>query len=209
MATIESLVPYIASEVKDAMFLVIERELIQTARKFFEQSMAWKDDKNLHAVVSGDEFVSLFIPDEANMVSVDYVLFDDLDIYPVTEYELNLTTPEWREDTGPPTNYIVQLNEARLRLYPKSNLVGTIKYQLILKPSMSATEIPDFAVDQFIDVLIDGTLSRLYGMTGKSWSNPMEAERRGKMFRNGVSLARERMLRGASMQNDFPIITLV
>lgn len=208
MISIETLVPYVATEVKDVMFPIIERELIQSARKFFEQSMCWKDDQNTQSVANGDEFVSLFVPDEANLVSVDYVLFDGLDIYPLTEYELNLTTPEWRDDTGTPTNYIVQLNEVRLRLYPKSNLAGTVKYQLILKPPMDATEIPDFAFDQFADVFVDGALSRLYGMVGKSWSNPMEAERRGKMFRQGIALARERMLRGASMQNDFPVTPL-
>lgn len=198
MALITAITPYIATEIPDAMTLLIEREIVQAASKFFERSRIWKDVQESQSTVSGTADYDVFMPNESDIVTWDYVLYDGYDIDPVTEYELTAEQSMWRDITGYPTSYITNIRTKSMRLYPTPNVVGTLKYELTLKPSVDATTLPDFAVEQFQDIIVDGTLARMYGQATKSWYNPDESAKRMRMFNNGIYEASDKMIRGTS-----------
>lgn len=198
MALISSITPYIATEIPDAMTLLIEREILQAARKFFERTLIWKDVQESQSTVAATASYDVFMPDDTEIVTWDYVLYDTFDLDPVTEYKLTAEQSTWRDLTGTPTHYITNIRTKSMRLYPIPNAVGTLKYELTLKPSITATTIPDFAIEQFQDVIVDGTLARMYGQAGKTWYNPAAADEHRRMFNNGIYEATDKMIRGTS-----------
>lgn len=198
MTPITSITPYIATEIPGAMTLLIEREILQAARKFFERTKIWKDVQESQSTVSGTADYDVFMPDESEIVTWDYVLYDGYDIDPVTEYELTAEQSLWRDVTGTPTSYITNIRTKAMRLYPTPDAVGALKYELTLKPSVAATTLPDFAIQQFQDILVDGTLARMYGQATRDWYNPDESAKRMRMFNNGIYEATDKMVRGTS-----------
>lgn len=198
MIPITDITSYIATEIPDAMTLLIEREILQAARKFFERTRIWKEAQESQSTVAAVADYDVFMPDETEIVTWDYVLYDTYDLDPVTEYELTAEQSTWRDLTGTPTHYITNIRTKTMRLYPIPNAVGTLKYELTLKPSVGASSLPDFAIEQFQDIIVDGTLSRMYGQARRSWHNPDEAAKRMRMFNNGIYEATDKMIRGTS-----------
>lgn len=198
MTPIADITSYIATEIPDAMTLLIEREILQAARKFFERTKIWKETQESQSTVAAQANYDVFMPDDTEVVTWDYVMYDGYDLDPVTEYELTSEQSLWRDITGTPSSYVTNIRTKSMRLYPTPNAVGTIKYELTLKPSISAATLPDFAIQQFQDVIVDGTLARMYGQAGRSWYNPDESAKRMRMFNNGIYEGTDKMIRGTS-----------
>lgn len=210
MTNIADLERYAAVEVVGCPGVLISQEILRAARILCERSRIWKDGENTTSVVADTAEVSIApSTPNANIVSIDYVRYSGDDLTPTTEAEMTAYLPRWQLDTGSPsTHYIPDLQESEIRLYPipASSASNVITYEITLKPSEDATTLPDWLVDQFREVFIDGALSRLFMMNKVPWRNPEEAGNRRRFFMDGVNEAKDKAIRGI-MSSNYEIVS--
>lgn len=199
MATLDSLVTYIRPEAHGCLDSRIKLEMLFVVRDLCERAKIWKEESEISYVVPSLSEVDLQLPNsKTEIVTIDYVLNDGFEIIPATEYELTASVSQWREQIGVPTHYVPNLGNRTMRLYPTPNVSGELEYQLTLKPSLTATEVKDFLVSQFLEAIIDGTLARVLGMNGQTWTNINEALRRKADYEIGVRKAKDKTYRPIS-----------
>lgn len=211
MADIVDLMEYIAPEVMGCPDPLIDREVLFTARKLCDHSKIWEEtDETLPVVATLNSITFNVSVTNTEIISIEYVMYDGIPLTPITEAELNARVQNWREDTASqPTHYIPKIKDKTARLYPvpSSTDADALTYKIVLRPSMEATELPDFLTQDYLQVLIDGALSRLFNMKKQEWYDPAEAARRRKELKKGIFKANGDKDRGISSYNEQTINT--
>lgn len=77
----------------------------------------------------------------------------------------------------------------------------TANLVLALRPTMSASSIPDWMVSDLFETVVHGALYRLQANASKEWSNPTSAQFHFSAFRSGMGRARIDALRGGRHVN--------
>lgn len=193
MAAISTLRLYIEPEVPGCLNRLIDRAIVQAAREFCNRTRIWKEGSSVSVAVTGVN-VPFDVPvSDSEIITVDYLLHNGIELIPITEFELSAADPYWRNDESiTPTHYVTKINEKEALLYPKltAGVSDTVTYEVTLRPSMDATELPDFMTQDFLDAIIDGALERLLNMRKMPWADPEEAARRGTMFKREIYRAK-------------------
>lgn len=160
-------------------------ELRRTAQVFFEKTKAWKVIEAARPVAAGTETVSA-APSEAGqeLAEVEGATYDGKKLDPLTldsiEGEYG---PDWASHTGTPRAYF-QLTPGIVRLYPKpaEDALTGIVFTLVVKPSDTATGIPDDLAIKYRDAMHIGAKARLMAMPGRAWTNAADAAAYGLAF---------------------------
>ena len=200
---ISDITKLVVPEVGGCLDARIDIEVIRAVRTLCEKSRVWKQGfETTVSTPEGPEF-DIDLPNGTDLVSVDYVTSIGLDLEATTEYELNRDVPYWRTHAGTPSHFYTDFRTKLIGLYPTPSDSFDLQYEVTLKPGVSATELPDFFAEQFVEVIIDGALSRLLAMNSVPWMNHSEADRRKADFNAGIAMARDKAIRGvASHQSD-------
>lgn len=102
---------------------------------------------------------------------------------------MNARGEAWRNDTGPPSNYIAD-SEDVLRLYPTPVADESGTLTLAVRPSRTDTSWDDRLFERYAETVALGALSRLFGQVNVGWSDANLALLKRKEFMQGVSKAR-------------------
>jgi len=180
---------------------IIDQEIVFATRELCEKSKVWKTEESSDVVIANQGDVALTVDaTNADIVSIDYATYDGFELTPTTIYEMSEYVSRWREHTGTPTHYITDLVNTQVRLYPiptTTNATGFV-YSLTLKPSESATTIEDFIVEQFLETIVNGALSRLYILPANEWTDGNMAMYYDRKFKQGIDLAKFKAMSGFS-----------
>jgi hypothetical protein len=86
-----------------------------------------------------------------------------------------------------------------IEVSPRPKEAG-IQYQasVALRPTETATQIPDRIANEYAMVIADGALGRLLRINGATWANPAEADVSWNRFTHEAAKAASRVARGYS-----------
>ncbi len=200
---LDSFRSYIAPYVPGCPYLLMDRETIKVARDLCRRVHLWKEMQEVTALRNKVNQIDIGPYPEADVVSIEYVTYNGVELIQTSERELSEYFPRWRDVSSTPTHFFTVMRDSVIQLYPSPNLnkPRSVKYEVIVMPSLDATSVPWFLFDQFVDVVIDGVLHGLMGILGKEWSNPPEAARREELYKAGLYRARDLAVRMYASQN--------
>lgn len=204
--TVTTLRPFVSARVYGCPNPIIDNEIVNAARTLCEKSLIWREDPQDGIAIAGIDTIDIDIPvDDAELIGVEWVYYNNVELSPATEQELNRDVPLWRMDSGTPRFYIVNLLDSTIKLYPKPSITSAqVSYQLTLRPIIQAATLPEFLTTHFQETIVSGALSELMNMSGQgvTWSNPNEAMRQLQKFKSGIYEARYKARAGATTRND-------
>lgn len=155
-------------DVPGCPFAAQEQALRQGAIAFCEQSLAWKyTHPDIEITVATDEYP--YVPPTGAVVhTVTYAAFNDSEIN-VDVDESSMRIWDWRNQTGIP-EYVLG-GPSSLRLVPNPNVPGTLKLEVILKPSPDAEGIDDTLFNEYREPIVHWALGRLMASPKKPYTD--------------------------------------
>jgi hypothetical protein len=153
----------------------IEHELLRASQEFFARSRAWQVIQAPVAISANQTSLDIAPSDAGQeLIRVEGAWLDGtrLKVYGVGDMD-HAFTDDWQTHIGS-TSTLVQITPGTVLLYPipvAASATG-LKLRLSVKPSESATGIPDDQFVKYRDPLAAGARARLMLQSGKKWSNP-------------------------------------
>jgi len=143
--------------------------LRQSAMDFCERTRLWRYEDEFAVLANDTDGITT--PSGSQLFELELVQFNGCDLCPAIPDWLDENFRGWRagELTGQP-NYFTQTEPNTIRLVPGED--GTVNIYAWLKPSQDATQLPDWMVDQYREVIAHGALARLLLIPGQPFSNP-------------------------------------
>lgn len=165
--------PDVLPKVAGCPQLLIEHELKRAAQEFFEETFAWKVLTPAVSVLADDEEILVAPSDpEQELVRIEQAWYDGQAISPKTIEELDAQfADDWKTHTGTPGHYI-EVTPGTVRLYPipTTDAVSGLACRISVRPSDSATGIPDAYRTKYRKALSDGALGALLLYPSAAWS---------------------------------------
>lgn len=189
MALWSSWLPDILPHVPGCPVIVVQHELMRAAQEFFTRSRAWLVTDSPVTVVATTEEISLSPTDaEQDLVRVEAVWFNGIPGKVKTVAEMDEDVTDWQTATGTPS-IIVQLSPDIARLHPIPTADVTVKVRKSIRPSDSATGIPDDLASAYRNDLAQGAKSRIMLHKDKPWTDPSLAAVSQAQFNDATSSA--------------------
>ena len=196
--TITYVAQYVAQQIGGAPDTLIESTLTRVLNDFYTRSTAWRANVGPYNVVGGIDRVDLNPVDQNTRLQFVLGAFmfpfngaqDPLTLFPSTRQFLGGTP-------APPSRYYMQQPDQMI-LYPKPDKsYGNILFVYgSLVPTSLAAILPDQSYTQHVDALIWGTMSRLYLMSKRPWSDKELGMMYEKKYRQEILLYRDLANRG-------------
>ena len=104
----------------------------------------WKDATVSTAADTAAYLLSAFTPTVTDFILEDWVLYDGYELKPISRHELQRMNPgrDWTADTGTPTHFIIDPEEARkkITLYPIPQEVKTVSMRYFPVPASMTSD---------------------------------------------------------------------
>ena len=191
---------YVKGVSGDATF--IDAQLIRTIRDFCKETWCWRIVLTAIDVVEDDFDYTLTMPDtdgKSELHMIDWVKYKedgaDDDQYSYVR-PINIETEEVLSSTGISAGYVYGDGSAldvfwvdpddtlQVRPIPNSVCAGTgnMLVKAIAMPDFTATKVPDFIYNDWLELISWGTAARIMRMAAKKWYNPQLAEYYSKQY---------------------------
>jgi hypothetical protein len=170
----------------------IEHELLRASQEFFARSRAWQVIQAAVPITANQTTLDI-IPTDAGqeLVRVEGAWLDGtrLKVYGVGDMD-HAFTDDWQTHTGA-TSTLVQITPGTVLMYPIPIAASStgLKLRLSVKPSETATGLPDDQFVKYRDPLAAGARARLMLQDGKKWSNPNLGALNAAVFDAAVNAA--------------------
>lgn len=127
------------------------------AREACERGLIWQERDKI-TIAAGDETIYTSFAD-ASIVKIENARINGYKLEPVSPRFLDEKFIDWQDDFSIENapQYITQLKPNEIALYPRQT--GQLSVRLTLKPSITATELPDFLLEQFSEEIGKGAAS--------------------------------------------------
>lgn len=155
----------------DCPYPIAEQGLRFAAIEFCERTRCYANVQE-KTVAGGAKSVLLSPGDDALISEITLVEWNGKGIDPITQEiaeQIRL-----RATTGVPEGYY-RSNPETLVLVPLPGASGTLKVEMLLTPTRTATSIPRFLYDLHWDAIENGAKARLMGSPNRPWSNAQMA----------------------------------
>lgn len=147
---------------------MLDLQLLRVAREFCDRSSAWREAMLPIASEAGVKAYVLFSPEpKADVVRVvELRVAGDL-LWRADATDRN-DSEQPRFDCGePPFTLDTQATEITLDEEPTGDIEGIVA----MRPSFTATTLPDVMQSDYLEAMRAGVLSRLMAMGGKPWTD--------------------------------------
>jgi len=187
---------YVKKASSDTTFL--DDQIVKVIRDFCSKTWLWRQTLTaVNTVLSTSEYTPV-IPTtdgEAELHMVDWVKWkengadDDqwkyLNPIVIEDEEQPGATyvgPNFINESGdsPDSFWVTPEDTIVINPTPNSSAVGTsnLQFKVIVKPIIdSATKVPDFFYDDWLEVICQGVAGRILNMAAKKWYNPTLSDR--------------------------------
>jgi hypothetical protein len=216
MAQLSALYPKVRLHAEGVPTPVMDRFILDTARYFCTNSLAYRETASSVTVVAGTAEYSISLAATTDeVVQPIYAEFHDsagsvYKLNPTTDEMLREAVENWRNRTGTPKLYFAP-EMGKIRLFPNPDIAGTIEELVVAKrPTNGALLLPDYLYDNWQDEIALGVAAKILMVPEKDWSNWTIGYRYWKMFEADVKEVRRKVrygLTGAPMQVVIPRIT--
>ena len=171
MSTLDSFLSYVRPWAPGVPDQVAYKNIRLAIVEFCERTRLWKFEDDYDVTVE-DCNGGIFTPGESILHDIEIVMFNGQELKPAAPRDLDRLEPGWRTGdlgTGLP-RYYTQVEQNTLRLVPA--MEGHVYVCLRLKPSETATNVPDFIKNEYAEAIGWGALGRILTVPGQSYSSP-------------------------------------
>lgn len=171
---------------------LIEHELLRACQTFFEKTRTWQETQGLVAVSANQTTFAIAPSDSAQeLVRLEKAWLDGkpLNVVSATFMD-NEFGSDWQTHTGS-VNRVVQIAPGTGIFYPIPLAASTLglKLRLSVKPSDTATGIPNDQFAKHKDALACGALARLMGYAKQPWTDQNMAMVKAAVFDAAIGRA--------------------
>lgn len=169
---------------------LIEHELMRAAQQFFAESRVWQVERSPISVTSGVSDLTIAPTDaQQELVRIETARWNGSQLRVKTASDMDASyMDDWRTHVGTP-EVLIQVTPGLVWLYPIPDADGSLALRMSVRPSESATGIPDDMAVKFRDTLSYGAKSRLMLYPNKPWSAPDLGLALSVAFRSGIDAA--------------------
>ncbi len=178
MAEYRDLIVRVAPDVMNCPDPVIEDAVRDTVREWCEKTWVWQEVVDFELVEDDREAV-VTLPANTALVSIVYLIEDG-------------------NQKSLPDNLFIREQTAPVVLEDESTSSKTIEARVVLKPSATTTEFPDFMLNGSGEALSYGAKARLMYDVRKLWGNPEMAAFYHSKFRSAIAQEKIKMHQGYS-----------
>lgn len=184
------------------------------AREFCSKTHLWAITLDRIDVAEDTQDYALTMPsawlNKAEVVIVDDAKYkqdgedDDqfITLDPISEnqYDLN-ESGSWIFQTAPtPSKYFVPIDDKKIYLWkiPTEDSTEGLLVKVVVRPTLSATELPEFLYLDHRDTIKIGALAYLFGQKESSWYDELKAAGFRTDFKNAYNSAKFQKISGAT-----------
>lgn len=165
----DALYPLILAEVPGCPLMTVKTALNRAAADFCTGSLAWQEDLDPIFVAAGIAEYDLDVPAGSQLVVIreGEVKLNGRKLLPIK-------APAAIDPavTGLPSHY-AQRDYGALLLYPKpTEAAGSLTVRAVLKPTLTATTLPDILIDRYYEAVTEGAKAFLKRMPNQPWTDP-------------------------------------
>lgn len=203
--TWDEFLPYMRSFIDSCADIVMEEAIKRTIIKFCESTKIYRLDADaISEVASQAEYTPVFTDPNILMIGLWHVTRNGEDLRETSEYKLDTSVWNWRQDKGDPTFYFISdTNKLRLYTIPDADTTDSIQCNCIVRPTLDATDVPDYIFDQWSDVVAEGALAYLKKMPMKPWTDFANAAIHEAEYRRGMSKAKKAIMKSRGVQSTY------
>jgi len=199
MATWKQFHEYVLPNVQGCPVGIVDSCIRSACIEFCEKTLLWQQNSLPTDVLAGEARYGFSTPVGAKVVLVvqAYVVGSDSTLGTLAQTtvdELNRYRPDWTTlVTEKPFAFFMDTDSSiRLVGVPAETLPAYLSLAVALKPARSATECPDFLLEDWAEAIAHGALVRLHAMVGKPWSEKTLISYHQQKFRAAISAARSK-----------------
>lgn len=150
---------------------VVNHALLRTCQQFFHDTRAWSPWLDPTTTIADIAEYDIEYPLGSVVVRLERATLDGVPVQISAYREID---HDPTDATATPGDGSITTADRRLLLIRLSTVAAgrVLRVRATLKPSDSATSIPDELAEQFRDAIVAGTLSRLLRTVNRSYSNP-------------------------------------
>jgi hypothetical protein len=187
--------PLIQPHLPSCPIATIETYLASTTADFCMRTQLWRETYESEYTVANQAEYDL-CGGVAKVEAIQWVTCNGI--------ELSGTDPRLIDHTeltrtGQPSAYWL-INDEILRLFFIPDAVFTLQYELVLKPSRTATSVKTWIYETWADKLVSGTIAQLARIPGKDWTDPAMAEMHRGMYEKAITDAEIRDRRNIDLR---------
>ena len=186
--------PYVQPEVPGCPLFQVDNAVREACISFLSRVDLWRAEPEIVNVTAGNEQIDLSAPAGAEPSRVMDLTLNGRSLIKLAREEevyaiLDSTQP------GTPTHYYQRDNESVI-LAPKPKDALQLRMFLALKPSATATALPDGIGKEWRKLIAQGAKAHLMLMKGVTWSSPQMGVTNNQLFEKGVASAQRRVSSG-------------
>lgn len=204
MANVSDLLRYVLPDVPGCPIVMVENAILTAAIEFCDKSLYWTYDHDPITVVANVPEYELSLPDDSQLIQIlDTAKLNNKDISQRTRVWLNNNVTNWQTLTQnqPEHFYIQRPWVIRLVGIPMVTSINGLVLEIALKPTPTATTLPDVVFNEWFEAISYGARSKLMEMPGKEWSEPNTALKYGAIFDQRISDASAKQRAGFRRQD--------
>lgn len=179
---IDELAEDVRMQVPAASNPMIERVLKRTARAFYLDTWAWREDLEDESLEAESTQQAVSIPANTTLVGFSTLYTDSGRLAPATPRQLAAMWADYATRSGSPVAYrLDQSDTGSFLVYLQPTAEVPLYGQAVVAPTLRATQMPDRLLDLHGEILLNGALGLLFAMP-HDWHSRVLAETHLKLF---------------------------
>jgi hypothetical protein len=198
----EQFLPEVLQFVPDVADIIAVNAIRNSCIEFCERTRYLQIDIPYIQLVAGKASYPIVTPEGTKFVLPEVSYYNDVLLIPKSSDELAgiYRMADWRKVNANPA-YITRLIMPEIVVVPYPVTVLSTDYlrcRISIAPTRDSTEVDSEIYEQFLEIISFGARSRLYGTPKQAYYDRGAADQYYRMFKYGISEARERIAKGLS-----------
>lgn len=192
MSSYVSVLPYVEPYLPGCSRPMMIQMINRIVRQICERTRCWKYSCDQILLEEGTHTYPLFLPDKAEVVRVEYAMYNGRALQPITENQLSEKYGWETYTSSRPTNYMLYPNN-ELRLWPTpgdidSSVSNPVTFSVSLRPAITATGVDnDWLLERETELIAHGTLGGLLTIPNREWSEPQTGVLHSQAYEQGLT----------------------
>lgn len=189
MKTWADFYPFVLPEVSGCALPTVDHHLRLAARDFCQRTGCWHEWAD---AITADGLTNRFDYDmsatQQELVRIERAVRNDCDKLDVRDERGGLPGDWATGDTDRryAMDTLVHFDACQFAVFPKPCASDTIRVEMVFKPSMAATQVPDVLVNSYADEVSKGAKKTLLGMRAREWTDLVQAGRYAGEFESAI-----------------------
>lgn len=168
MISFDPFLPKILARVEGAARPAVNDAIRTAIQEFCRRTRLWRETDTFQTNATDDGIMAA--PYGTEIFEIENALFNERRLEPASISWLDDMKTGWRDYGEGQPCWITQVEPDTVRLVPKQ--AGTLDLALIIMPSDTGTQFPDWMGDKYRNIIADGALAELYALPNQPFTSP-------------------------------------